>query len=67
MEYDEDTPLSTSPSTRKTSTPTKILFVKTGTHTASKSPSPSHAGFNLGVLSSLPNTDWIASINANTT
>jgi hypothetical protein len=57
-EYDEDTPLSK---------PTSETFHTTETTgTATKSPS-SHDFNALGVSSSLPNTDWIASINANAT
>ena len=57
-EYDEDTPLPKS--TSKTFKTTKA----TGTTTKSSS---SHDFNALGESSSLPNTDWIASINANAT
>jgi hypothetical protein len=55
--YDEDTALLASPNTGKTTTPTKILLIKASISTLAKSPSYFHAGFNLGVSSSLPNTD----------
>jgi hypothetical protein len=57
-EYDEDTPLSK---------PTSETFHTTKAASTTAKSSSSHDFNALGVSSSLPNTDWIASINANAT
>ena len=57
-EYDEDTPLSK---------PTSKTFHTTEAASTKAKSSSSHDFNALGVSSSLPNTDWIASINANAT